>query len=147
MLVMPNIGDFIATAFGLALLLVGILLIVIVIVGKVKLFQKCGKEGWKAIIPFYSDYVFTREICGLHWAWFVGLLVIDLYIVTSSPTATIIRFFVKAISFYNLALKCHKDPIPSFIFGGLFSGIVTCVYGFGRYDYDKYVDVKPSALF
>ena len=34
MLVMPNIGDFIATAFGLALLLVGILLIVIVIVKK-----------------------------------------------------------------------------------------------------------------
>ncbi len=32
------------------------------IIGKFKTFEKCGLEGWKAIIPLYSDYVFAEKI-------------------------------------------------------------------------------------
>ena len=43
------------------------------IIGKIKLFQKAGKNGWEAIIPFYSDWVLT-EISGLAWYWFLFLI-------------------------------------------------------------------------
>lgn len=142
------IGAILDTAFGLILFIIGILFVLALIFGSVKLFQKCGQEGWKAIIPFYSDYIFTVKICGLHWAWFVGILLVNLSIVSIGGAAVVLRMFVKAMCFYNLGLKFHKDPIVSLVFGAIFPEIVTCVYGFGHtYDYDPYVEVKESGLF
>ena len=41
------------TIYGLALLVLNC-------VAKWKLFEKAGEEGWKAIIPFYSTYIYCR---------------------------------------------------------------------------------------
>ena len=142
-----SLGAVLDTAVGLIVLGVACIGLVIYIVGIVKLFKKCGQEGWKAIIPFYSDYIFTVKICGLHWAWFVLTLLIDLSIISTEGTAIFLRFFVKAISFYNLGLKGHRDPVPSLIFGALFPEVVSCIYGFGSYTYDEFVEVKQSGLF
>lgn len=35
---------------------------IIGVIGMFKVFEKCGLEGWKAIIPFYSDYVFSEKV-------------------------------------------------------------------------------------
>lgn len=140
-------GMILDTAFGIILAVVLCLGVVIYLVGSIRLFKKCGKEGWKAIIPFYSNYVFTCEICGLHWAWFVATLLIDLAVIEEGSIAVLLRFFVKAMAFYNLALKGHKETTPALIFGALFPEIVTCIYGFGSYEYDSYIDVKKSGLF
>lgn len=52
-------------AFFAAIWLIALILIVISIIAMWKIFEKAGREGWKAIIPFYNMYVLT-EICGLN---------------------------------------------------------------------------------
>lgn len=142
-----SLGAILDTTFGLILLALCLIGVIIIIVGEVELFKKCGIPGWKAIVPFYSSYVFTVQICELHWAWFVATLLVDLSIVSTSGTTTFLRFFVKAMCYYNLGKKFHKDPVPSLIFGAIFPEIVTCYYGFGHHSYDRFVEVKKSGLF
>lgn len=136
-----GIGLFLALVVGIVLLC-GVLLL-----GKCRLFPKCGKQWWKAIIPFYGDYVFIVEICELHWAWFVALLLFDLSIIETNGATSIIKMFVMAMCFYNLAVKGNKDTVPAMIFGGIFTSIMYAVYGFGDYEYHKEIPVKSSGVF
>ena len=122
-------------AFSL-ILVIGFL--ILLLVGRVLLFKKCGQSWWKAIIPFYSTYVFQVEICGLHWAWYLGYLVLS---------ATFLNRFVNGIAFYNLAKKTGKDPIPSMIFGGFFTAIVTMIYGVSNIEFKADAKVKSSGIF
>lgn len=137
----------ISATLVLIFLIIAIVGIVIYLIGLVKLFKKAGQPGWCAIVPFYNDYVFTVKICGLHWAWYVGILASSLLLATSNYAASVLRLFVKGMCFYNLAIKCSKDPIPSMIFGALFPEVVTVVYGLNNSYYDNYIEVKPSGLF
>ena len=102
------------TMIALTALIFTLIFVVIGIVSKIKLFQKCGKEGWKAIIPFYSSYVFMVEICGLHWAWFVASIATDI-LSFGNAIAKVLGVFVNAIAFYNLAARCNKDKIATMI--------------------------------
>ena len=54
----------------LVLFLIFIAALVVIVIGEVKLFQKAGKPGWAAIVPFYSTYVLV-EIAGLNWWYFL----------------------------------------------------------------------------
>lgn len=161
-MISENLGQVVAEliaslGIGVVLLvcLLCLALIIGIIVGRIKLFKKCGQAGWKAIIPFYTDYVFYKEICGLHWAWATASIILSLLsseaIVLGSLSAdicSIIKILVSAMGFYNLAIKCHKDKIASMIFGGLFSGITGMVYGFSKNTvYYKDEPVKESGLF
>lgn len=142
-----TLGALLDTAVGLVIVGISLVFVIIAVVGQCRLFVKCGQEWWKAIIPFYSSYIFTVKICEMHWAWFVATLLVDLSIVEAGNIAVILRMFVKAMCFYNLGLKGRRDPVVSLIFGALFPEITTCVYGFGSYTYDPYVEVKQSGLF
>lgn len=135
-------------ALGTLLIVMVVLLgfYIIYVIGLARLFKKAGIEGWKAIIPVYNDYLFTCKVCGLHWAWFVGTIV-GSFLTLEGSVLAIFRIFVKAMSFYNLAIKCNKEIPPTMIFGALFPEIVTMVYGFGDYIIDPYKEVKPSGLF
>ena len=128
-------------------LLFTLIITIIEIIAKVKLFNKCGKQGWKAIIPFYSSYVFIVEICGLHWAWFVGYIAVTL--VSLGKTAvTALRLFVNAASFYNLGIRCNRDKTAAMIFGAIFPSVVTVIYGLtSSITYNKDIEVKESGLF
>ena len=132
---------------ALVALTISLLFFVIYVVARVKMFKQCGKEGWKAIVPFYATYVEYVEIDGLHWGWFLAWLFITLGS-TQNTAIFALRIFMKAASFYNLAIRCRKqDPIPSAIFGALFPEITTMVYGFSNIDYDPTIEVKQSAIF
>lgn len=113
---------------------------------RVFLFRKCGVEGWKALIPFYGTYVFFCNICGLHWAWYLAYILID-GLTASNTTVQFLNMFVKAMAFYNLATRCNKDKIPSMIFGGIASPIVTMVYALSNIEYHPEIEVKKSGLF
>lgn len=43
-----------------------IALIVVGIIGKFKLFKKCGEKGWKVFVPVYNHYIFGK-IGGCGW--------------------------------------------------------------------------------
>ena len=113
---------------------------------RVFLFRKCGVEGWKALIPFYGTYVFFCNICGLHWAWYLAYILID-GLTASNTTVQFLNMFVKAMAFYNLATRCNKDKIPSMIFGGIASPIVTMVYALSNIEYLPEIEVKKSGMF
>lgn len=113
---------------------------------RVFLFRKCGVEGWKALIPFYGTYIFFCNICGLHWAWYLAYILID-GLTASNTTVQFLNMFVKAMAFYNLAIRCNKDKIPSMIFGGIASPIVTMVYALSNIEYHPEKEVKKSGMF
>lgn len=113
------------------------------IIGRIFLFKKCGKAGWKAVIPVYGTYVQDVEIAGIHWAFFIAEEMIFF-----GWTSVIISGIVKAMSFYNLAKKCHKNPVAPAILGGFFSGILTMVYGYPTSTiYDSNVKVGKCSFF
>ena len=131
-----------------ALVIIGILIVglFVFLFGRVFLFRKCGVEGWKAIVPFYGTYVFFVDICGLHWAWYVAYLLIDCVSV-SSTTVQFLNTFVNAMAFYNLAIRCNRDKIPSMIFGGIAAPVMTMIYALSNIEYHKEIEVKSSGLF
>lgn len=114
-----------------------IIFLICLLIGRIALFKKCGEAGWKAIIPFYSDYVMDVKICGLHWAFFVVEAFLGFGVYTR-----IVSVFIYAMRYYNLSKKFHKDTVPTTIFGAIFSSIVEMVYGLGStYTYDASVQV------
>lgn len=119
------------------------------IIGRIFLFKKCGKAWWKAIIPVYGTYVQDVEIAGLHWAFF---LVEEILIFFPTKSfywiSSLLTIVVKAMSFYNLAKKCHKDPIAPAILGGIVPGIFTMIYGFSQNTiFDQNVEVGNCSFF
>lgn len=58
-------GGILAAFFGMlaAYALVILALYIVVVIGMWKMYEKAGRAGWKAIIPFYNMYVLT-EISG-----------------------------------------------------------------------------------
>ena len=52
------------------IMLIGLAFIIISIIAEWKIFEKAGREGWKSLIPFYSQYVLT-EISGLNGWYFL----------------------------------------------------------------------------
>lgn len=95
-------------------ILIIIAICVLMIVASVKVYKKAGKEGWEAIVPFYSTWVLC-EIAGLQW-WFFLLIsataifnILGLAILT--PLAGLISLAATFACNYNLAIKFDKDPI------------------------------------
>lgn len=132
-----SIGVLLIVIFG------GLLVVVLLLVARIKLFKKAGVEGWKAIIPFYGTYVFFCQICEIHWGFFVAFCFL-----TFGGFTALVNAIILAIAFYNLALKCHRDTAATTIFGAIFSGIVTLVYGLSsKYQYDKTVPVGNCGFF
>ena len=66
----------IAGIFGFlaAIWLLVVAVIVIGIIAQWKIFEKAGEEGWKAIIPFYNMYIYTK-ISGMDgWFFLINLV-------------------------------------------------------------------------
>lgn len=55
--------------------IIQLLIIVLTIAGMWKVFEKAGKPGWAAIIPFYNLYVLVQIVGKPAW-WFVLCLLI-----------------------------------------------------------------------
>ena len=134
---------FVVALIALIIVMVGLF---VFLFGRVILFRKCNYPGWKALVPFYGTYVFFTNICGLHWAWYLAYILID-GLTASNTTVQFLNMFVKAMAFYNLAIRCNKDKIPSMIFGGIASPIVTMVYALSNIEYHPEIEVKQSGIF
>ena len=109
-----------------------------------KLFQKAGRNGWEAIIPFYNSWVLV-EIAGLNW-WYALIIILanvgalsELGLV-ASLVVVIINFFVS----YNLSKKLHKDNGFAVLMW-LFSFVMIPIIGFSsKYQYDKDMVVSKN---
>ena len=113
-----------------------------------KLFQKAGKEGWKAIIPIYSSYVLV-EIAGLNWWYFLllaaGSILSLLDINGLSSLATLAELVGNFFVFYNLAKKMHRDTMVTAIVGAIFPWIMVPILALTKdCKYGNSVKVSPN---
>lgn len=132
---------------GLLLIFIPIIILAIVIsvveiIGRWKLFKKAGKNGWEAIIPFYSDWVYV-EIAGLNWWYFLIVcansltIVVDDVQIFARPVAIIGLFFCN----YNISKKLHKDTGFAVLMT-LFPFVMLPLIGFSNsYEWDNNVSV------
>lgn len=82
-----------------------------VTIGYWKLFEKAGIDGWKSLIPFYSEYVIAVDIAGKPKWWIIYLFI---------PLVNLIAYFVLI---FNL-LRCFgKESLGSQIIT-LFAGFI-----------------------
>lgn len=114
-----------------------IVLLVVMIVGRWMLFTKAGQAGWKAIIPFYSEYVFVVDVCKCHWVLFL----LELLFFWNIP----LLLFVNAMIHYNLGIKTHQSP-TAFIWFTIFGVPLDSIMGVCRKSYEYSPD-EPSSKF
>ena len=76
-----------------------LVLIVPLLAGLWKLFEKAGQPGWAGIIPFYNMFVVTTAIARKEVLWFVLLLI---------PCVNIVAAFIIWI---EVAKNFGKDPL------------------------------------
>ncbi len=85
--------------------------LILTIVGKWKVYKKAGKNGWEALIPYYSTWVLC-EISGIKW-WFFLIIIAGSLLGGSSiggllGLATLVAtYFVN----YNISKKFGKEPV------------------------------------
>ena len=63
-------------------ILFGLPILVFLLIGYKKLFNKCNEHGWQAFIPIYNTYI-LGEIAGVHW--YYSLLANSFLIVQTFP--------------------------------------------------------------
>ncbi len=83
-----------------------------VTIGYWKLFEKAGLEGWKALIPLYSEYVIAVEIVGKPKWWIIYLII---------PLVNLFAYF---ILLFNL-LRCYGRET---LWGQLFTIFAAFLY-------------------
>lgn len=143
-----------AATAGFIIIFAVILLLAIIIpaiIAQWKLFKKAGKNGWEAIIPFYSTWV-TIEIAGLNWWYFLISLGITLVSGNiESPISfvfTLAGWYINFIIYYNIAKKTKQNEILYGILGALIPFVAILILGFNKnITYDKDVQVSPNGLF
>jgi hypothetical protein len=115
-------GGLIGALFGGVFFLIWLVVVVVVIAGFWKVFDKAGEPGWAAIVPVYNMIVLSK-IAGKEMWW--GLL-------TLVPCVGIVAFIMISI---DVARKFGKDT--GFGVGlGLLAPIFYPILGFGSAQYN-----------
>ena len=133
---------------SIIVLLLLLVFYVFYVIGLWKLFEKAGKEGWKAIIPFYNTFVLV-EISGLNWWYFLiaisGIICSILGIAGLNYICNLASLAVNFFIFYNLAKKMKQQPIGFAVASIFVAPIITMVLGFSsKYTYDNTIVVSPN---
>lgn len=119
------------------ILFVSIVILIGMLIGRWMLFTKAGQAGWKAIIPFYGEYVYIVDICKCHWILFL----LEIVLFWNAP----IMIFINAMINYNLAIKTHQSP-TAFIWFTIFGVPLDSIMGLCRKSYEYNPD-EPSSQF
>jgi hypothetical protein len=108
--------------FGGMGLLFWLAVVVVVIVGGWKVFEKAGQPGWAIVVPFYNAYIMLK-IAGRPGWWLL------LYLI---PLVNIAIAIIVAI---DVAKAFGQSAVFGFFLLFLLSGIGYLILGFGDYRY------------
>lgn len=131
------------------IIMVGFL--VFYIIGRWKLYEKAGREGWKSIIPFYNDWVYV-EMAGLNWWYFLLLIANSLSVwVNVNDDVSVGGGLFSLVSLaglffcnYNISKKLHKDTLFAVLMT-IASWVVIPIVGFSnKYTWDDSVSVSVN---
>ena len=120
----PDVATGIGILMGVfAIIMIPVLIIVIVtIIGMWKLFEKAGRPGWNAIVPFYNSYVLT-EISGQN-----GLLFLLCFVPGVGAIAWQVIVAIKLAPAFGKSTGFAIGLI-------LLAPIFYCILGFGKDPY------------
>lgn len=140
-----------AAAFTIVVLCIIFLIIAIItIIAQCKVFDKAGEKWWKALIPLYNNWVFTK-ITGLAWWWFVIALSLSTLVVmySENDAVTIMGmalFLANFNYYYNLSKKFGKSNGFAVLLSILpFIGLP--ILAFGSSNYNKTTKVDENGIF
>ena len=108
--------------FGGVGMLFWLSMVVLVIVGGWKVFEKAGQPGWAILIPIYNLYILLK-IAGRPGWWLL------LYLIP------IVNFVIGIMVAIDIAKSFGQGGAFGFFLLFLFSGIGFIVLGFGNYSY------------
>ena len=117
-----------------------------------KLFEKCGVEGWKGLIPFYNKYIEIR-IAGLHW-WYIIVYIVSVFLFIDGGTGlkilcALILLGVHSLLSYNLCKKISNGKNNLYINVILLTALpfiyLPVMALNDAFEYDESVEVTPNA--
>lgn len=111
----------VGAAFGAGYAIFCLVIAVVALIGMWKMFEKAGKPGWAAIIPFYNFYCLYDMAFGNGW----------LFLLMFVPCVGFVMMIV-----CNVKLAVAFGKSPAFGIGLLlFPFIFTLILGFGDAEY------------
>jgi len=108
--------------FSGPLLLFFVAIIVVLIAGFWKMFEKAGQPGWAAIIPIYNVYILLKIVGRPGW-WLILFFI---------PLVNLVINIIVAI---DVAKVFGQSAVFGFVLNFLLGGIGYVILGFGNYRY------------
>ena len=131
--------------FLVFVLAISLILLVLKVVGRWKIFEKAGESGWKALIPIYNTYT-QCKITGISAYWifiiFIGYL-LGSFIIPFRFITNIICVYFSVILAMSTARSFGKSDgigLGLFLLSPVFNMIIGC-------DNSKYEGKKPFGDF
>lgn len=133
--------------FGLIILAIALAVGIIQLIAQWKIYKKAGKDGWEAIVPFYTNWVLV-EIAGLKWYWFLGFFAPTVFeVIGLGFLGWIAYYFLMFNISYNLSKKFNKG-VGFAICTTLFTPICFAILGFSKNEiYDNNIQVSENGVF
>ena len=140
--------------FAILIAIIVVSIVVVFLVAKCKMYKKAGKKGWEAIVPFYSDWIYT-EIAGVEWWWFIALIASNIFSFTTNNGnqtisfnfTSVIGLFGAFVCNYNISKKLHKD-VGFAVLMTIFPFVMVPIIGFSSsYSFDNSVKVTKNGPF
>ena len=123
-------GGIISGIIGLIMFVFWLAVLVAVIAGGWKMFEKAGQPGWGVLVPIYNLYLLCK-IAGRPGWWLVLLLI------------PIVNFLVSIVLWNDISKSFGKDVL--FTVGlVLLTPIFICILGFGDARYQGPAAAEPA---
>lgn len=152
---------------GMALfvMLVCLAVVVLRIIARWRIFEKAGEKGWKALIPFYSDYIFYKivDMTPFFWALLASSVVLGVISTIAGATTTavtnnygfsfsytsanpVVTMLSGLIGIFGIVVNIFVAIRLAKVFkkgGGYIAGLILVpdiflmILGFGKAKYDK----------
>lgn len=162
-----------ASVLGFILVIYAVILLFAIAVNVISrwiFFKKCGEDGWKSLIPIYTDITLLK-ISELHFWWIfliyasaiISILTIIFSIVSTVSTGepsefisiilsllsfplSLVTLFAKFNLSYNLAKKFNQGTGYAVLLF-FFEPIMFFVFGLSKsFEFDKDVEVSPNGV-
>jgi Ca2+/Na+ antiporter len=117
-------GNMFGALFGSVFLLFWLAVVVVMIIGGWKVFEKAGQPGWAVLVPFYNAYILLK-IAGRPGWWLI------LYLI---PLVNIVIGLIVSI---DIAKAFGQSAVFGVVLLFLLCGIGFLVLGFGNYRYQR----------
>jgi len=122
MLLQSDTSNVLGALFGSVWLLLWLALVLAVIIGGWKTFEKAGHPGWAFLVPFYNAYILLK-IAGRPGWWLLLFLI---------PLVNVAIAIIVAI---DVAKAFGQSAVFGFFLLFLLCGIGYLILGFGNYRY------------